>query len=117
MTKLVEDKANEPAVVQSLKHEITGLIEVQPEGGKVSRAAGASPQLEAGNWYLPHPKIASWVDGFIAECSAFPGGVNDDQVDAWSQGAKRLLTVKAKPARASRTEPAGPFGDHDWMGR
>ena len=46
MTKLVEDKANGPAVVQSLKHEITGLIEVQPEAGKVSRAAWASPQLE-----------------------------------------------------------------------
>jgi hypothetical protein len=37
------------------------------------------------------------------------GVINDDQVDASSQGAKRLLTVKAKPARASRTEPAGPF--------
>ena len=68
-----------PAVVQSLRHEIEGL---KPEGGKISRAAAASPQLEAGNWYLPHPMIAPWVEKFIAECSAFPAGANDDQVDA-----------------------------------
>jgi predicted phage terminase large subunit-like protein len=92
--KLVEDKANGPAVIQSLRHEIAGFVEVNPEGGKVSRAAAASPQLESGNWYLPHPMLARWVEGFIGECAAFPAGAHDDQVDAWSQGAKRLLTVK-----------------------
>jgi len=46
--KLVEDKANGPAVIQSLKHEITGLLEVNPQGGKMSRAAGVSPEVEAG---------------------------------------------------------------------
>ena len=50
---MVEDKANGPAVIQSLKREISGLVEVNPEGGKISRAAAASPQLESGNWYLP----------------------------------------------------------------
>jgi len=59
--KLVEDKANGPAVIQSLRHEIAGLVEVNPEGGKVSRAAAASPQLESGNWYLPHP---CWPPGW-----------------------------------------------------
>src|SRR4029077_3822102 len=58
--KLVEDKANGPAVIQSLQHEIGGLVEVNPEGGKVSRAAAASPQLESGNWYLPHPMLKEW---------------------------------------------------------
>ena len=32
--KLVEDKANGPAVVQSLRHEIAGIVEVNPQGGK-----------------------------------------------------------------------------------
>ena len=41
--KLVEDKANGPAVIQSLRHQIGGLVEVNPEGGKMSRAAAASP--------------------------------------------------------------------------
>jgi phage terminase large subunit-like protein len=67
--KLVEDKANGPAVVQSLCHQIAGFVVVSPEGGKISRAAAASPQLN---------------------------GVNDDQVDAWSQGSKRLMTVGGK---------------------
>ena len=34
--KLVEDKANGPAVIQSLRHEIGGFVEVNPEGGKIS---------------------------------------------------------------------------------
>lgn len=96
--KLVEDKANGPAVVQSLRHEIAGFVEVNPEGGKISRAAAASPQLESGNWYLPHPMLAPWVEQLIGECAAFPAGSHDDQVDAWSQGAKRLIHVGPKPA-------------------
>ena len=40
-TKLVEDKANGSAVIQVLRHELTGMIAVQPEGGKVARAAAA----------------------------------------------------------------------------
>ena len=54
--------------------------------------------LRTVNWYLPHPQLAPWVDGFINEFAAFPAGVNDDQVDAWSQGAKRLMTVMGKLA-------------------
>jgi predicted phage terminase large subunit-like protein len=88
--KLVEDKANGPAVLQSLKHEITGLKEVNPEGGKMSRAAAVSPEVEAGNWYLPHPRIAPWLAGFVEECACFPHGAHDDQVDAWSQGGNYL---------------------------
>jgi hypothetical protein len=48
--KLVEDKVNGPAVVQSLCHQIAGFVEVNPEGGKISRAAAASPQLVAAFW-------------------------------------------------------------------
>jgi predicted phage terminase large subunit-like protein len=114
--KLVEDKANGPAVVQSLRHEIGGLVEVNPEGGKISRAAAASPQLESGNWYLPHPLLKQWVDGFIAECAAFPTGANDDQVDAWSQGAKRLLHFRAEAVPRSSVSPRRYGGLYAWMG-
>jgi predicted phage terminase large subunit-like protein len=115
--KLVEDKANGPAVIQSLRHEIAGLVEVNPEGGKVSRAAAASAQLESGNWHLPHPVLAPWVEEFIGEFSAFPAGAHDDQVDAWSQGAKRLLFVRPKlPRRVPMTDyRAYARGDRGWM--
>lgn len=91
--KLVEDKANGPAVIATLTREIIGLIAVDPQGGKASRAAAISPQVEAGNVWLPDPSIAPWVDDFIAECSAFPNGAHDDQVDAMSQALLRLGTM------------------------
>ena len=114
--KLVEDKANEPAVIQSLRHEISVFVEVNPEEGKVSRAAAASPQLESGNWYLPHPLLVRWVESFIGECAAFAAGAHDDQVDAWSQGAKRLLTVRTPKRTPQYVPPRAYSGDRDWMG-
>lgn len=88
--KLVEDKANGPAVIATLKNEIPGLIAVNPEGGKVVRAQAASPDIEAGNVYLPNPSVAPWVHDFIEECAAFPNGANDDQVDAMTQALIRF---------------------------
>lgn len=90
--KLIEDKANGPAVIATLKREISGLIPVNPEGGKVVRAQAASPDVEAGNVYLPHPSIAPWIHDFVEEFAAFPNGTHDDQVDCMSQAFLRLQT-------------------------
>jgi predicted phage terminase large subunit-like protein len=114
--KLIEDRANGPAVIQSLRHRIAGLVDVNPEGGKISRAAAASPQLESGNWYLPHPMLKPWVEGFVDECAAFPGGAHDDQVDAWTQGAKRLLRDRPKRIQPPLTSLSINTGDRSWMG-
>lgn len=83
--KLVEDKANGPAVIQLLHREIPGLVAVTPEGGKVSRAYASTPFIEAGNVYLPHPYTAPWVYDFIEECARFPTGAYADQVDTMTQ--------------------------------
>jgi len=88
--KLIEDKANGPAVIQELRHDVSGLIEINPEGGKIARANAVSPQVESGNVYLPHPAIAPWVEAFIEEAASFPNGRNDDQVDAMTQALNRL---------------------------
>ncbi len=114
-TKLVEDKANGSAVIASLRHEISGIIAVNPEGGKRARAAAASSQLESGNWYVPHPRIAPWVEPFIAEFAAFPNGANDDQVDAWTQGAKRLMKFQPKPLRMHVYYQERDYGERGWM--
>jgi predicted phage terminase large subunit-like protein len=87
--KLIEDKANGSAVIQVLSREIPGILPVNPEGGKVARAAAVSPLIEAGNAYLPHPQYAPWVNDFIEECAAFPNGTHDDQVDAMTQALLR----------------------------
>jgi predicted phage terminase large subunit-like protein len=62
--KLVEDKANGPAVISMLQTEISGLIAVNPEGGKISRAHAVSAVVEAGNVFLPASNdraMGGWV--------------------------------------------------------
>ncbi len=86
--KLIEDKANGPAVIQMLKREVAGLIPVNPEGGKMVRAQAVSPDIEAGNVYLPEG--APWIGDFVEECAAFPNGKHDDQVDSMTQALNRL---------------------------
>ena len=85
---LVEDAANGVAVVQSLKQKAAGIVAVKPLGGKESRAAAVAPLIESGNVLLPIR--ASWAQDFVEECSAFPNGVNDDQVDAMSQALAKI---------------------------
>jgi predicted phage terminase large subunit-like protein len=93
VAKLIEDKANGSAVIQMLAHEIGGILPVNPEGGKVARAAAVSPLIEAGNIFLRHPLRAPWVNDFIEECAAFPNGAHDDQVDAMTQALLRWNMV------------------------
>jgi predicted phage terminase large subunit-like protein len=89
--------------VQLLRKKVTGLISVRPEGGKVSRGYAASPEVEAGNVYLPHPHIAAWVDGFIGNCAAFPNAAHDDDVDAFTQAIIRWQQLRTR-RRASSQE-------------
>ncbi len=90
--KFIEDKANGPAVIQMLKKEVSGLIPVNPEGGKMVRAQAVSPDIEAGNVHLPN--LAPWVNDFVEECAAFPNGKHDDQVDAMTQALNKLRQVR-----------------------
>jgi predicted phage terminase large subunit-like protein len=87
--KLIEDKANGPAVISLLRNSIAGLVPVNPDGGKVARASAILPDLEAGNIYLP--KNVGWIDEFLHEASAFPRGAHDDQVDAMTQAIRRMM--------------------------
>lgn len=93
-TKLVEDKANGPAVIQMLKNKVPGLIPVNPEGGKIVRAQAVSPFIESGNVYLPEPNRAPWIHDYIEEFSVFPNGLNDDCVDSTTQALHRLASRK-----------------------
>lgn len=104
--KLIEDKANGPAIIQMLGKRIPGIVAVNPEGGKIARANAVSGAIEAGNVYLP--KYASFTGDFVDECSAFPNGVHDDQVDCMTQALNRLLFQFAD----SPTPPEPPFPFH-----
>lgn len=90
--KLVEDKANGTAVMDSLRKEVPGLVAVEPHGSKYARASAVSPFVEAGNVWFPSAEVALFdVDGLIEEAVAFPNAAHDDQVDALSQALARFF--------------------------
>ena len=90
--KLVEDKANGSAVIDTLKSKVGGIIPINPKESKYARANAVSPYIESGNVWLPTPEIALFeVESFIEEAAAFPNAAHDDRVDAASQALNRLL--------------------------
>lgn len=89
--KLIEDKANGTAVMNALRLVVGGMIGVEPDGSKESRAAAVSPFVEAGNVWLPAPEIAPWVGDLVEEAAAFPNAAHDDRVDTLTQALNRLL--------------------------
>lgn len=109
LLKLVEDKANGPAVIAMLGRTVPGIVPIEPDGSKVARAAAVSPLVEAGNVWLPASlgvdgePFAPWADEVIEECAGFPTAKHDDDVDALSQALNRLVVM---PLRAG-----ADFGD------
>lgn len=96
--KLFEDKANGPAVEQSLRREVTGIIMLEPKtlgGSKEGRANAVAPLFEAGNVLVPSPSVAPWIEAWREEMASFPFAKNDDDVDATTQALVYLSTKKA----------------------
>jgi predicted phage terminase large subunit-like protein len=90
LAKLVEDKANGSAVVDTLKKDIRGIIPVEPQGGKVARANATAPLYAAKNVWHPDPIRCPWVVEHQNELIGFPKGRHDDSVDASSQALSYL---------------------------
>jgi predicted phage terminase large subunit-like protein len=89
-TKYVEDKANGPALISTLKSRIGGIEPVNPEGGKEARAHACTPLIKAGKVYLPHPAFFPWVNSFLNELTKFPKSKHDDRTDALTQALNKL---------------------------
>mgnify|MGYP003385825440 FL=1 len=89
----IEDKANGPAVIDTLKGMMSGLVPIEPDGSKLARAHAVTHVWEAGNVWLPHPDIAPWVKDLVGELTAFPAAANDDQVDAMTQALRQLYPL------------------------
>lgn len=105
---VIEDKANGPAVIDTLKHKISGLAVFDPKTSKEARAWSVTPECESGNVWLPHPGDPGneWVvEVLLPELRDFPHGKHDDQVDAFTQGllllrsGEGLLTFPRTPGR------------------
>lgn len=88
--KLIEKKANGDAIIDSMTSLIPGLIAINPEGGKVSRAHACSPAVQAGEVYLLDG--AEWTNKFIDQLAGFPNVKHDDMVDMFSQAMNYLAS-------------------------
>ena len=105
LEKLVEDKANGPALIATLRDEIPGLIPVSPDGGKEARLHSVAPLFAAGNVWLPHPAVCPWVSEVVAELVRFPRAPHDDDVDAATQALSRLSRF-GDPGIVFHTDPS-----------
>lgn len=121
--KLVEDKANGSAVIDTLNSKIPGLVPVNPTNSKYGRATAVSPFIESGNVFLPDKSVALFdAEALIEEAAGFPNGAHDDQVDATSQALARLLLhnsqtsalVEAMARRAAEEGITIPTAARDW---
>lgn len=93
---LIEDKANGPAVIDTLKGKVPGIIPIEPDGSKQARAMAITVYWEALNIFIPHETVAAWVRGFVSELTSFPAAAHDDQVDSMSQALRRLYPLAGK---------------------
>lgn len=86
-TRLVEDSANGPAIIDSLKDEVPGIRPWTARGSKESRYRAVTPDVERGEVLLPHPAEPGreWVPGLLAELRELPTSAHDDQGDALAQ--------------------------------
>lgn len=102
--KVIENKANGPAIVDLLRKEIPGMVEFNPKGSKEERAISVTPYFEAGNILFPDPREAPWVNDLIRDLLIFPKGMYKDTVDALVQG---ILYLMDKPAVTGPPRDAG----------
>lgn len=105
LAKFVEDKANGPAVMNSLAQRVPGMIPIEPEGSKTARANAISPFAHAGNIVLPDPSILPNVEELVEEAKSFPAGAHDDTIDAMSQATNRLLLMPLTDGLHDQIEP------------
>jgi predicted phage terminase large subunit-like protein len=94
-TKLVEDKANGPAIISTLRNDVPGIIAVQVRSSKESRLIATQPLFEAGNVYVPDPGLNPWVNDYTEELIGFPHMPHDDQVDATTMALAHYEKNKA----------------------
>ena len=92
LAKIVEDKANGPALIDSLARTVPGIIAWKPRGSKTERANSVAPVVEAGNFWVPDPRFCPWSQRYIDQMCNFPGVTHDDMVDMTTQGIDYLIT-------------------------
>lgn len=94
-TVLVEDKANGSAIISTLRHEMAGIIGVNPKGGKEARVHAVASAIESGHVYVPED--APWLEDYLDQWVGFPAVAHDDMVDSSTQALSHMLYVSGDP--------------------
>lgn len=120
MLKLVEDKANGPAIISVLQDKVPGLVAVNPgSDSKEARLASVEPLFAAGQVWFPDPEKARYADGrrgapwvpaCVHEVVTFPAAAHDDQVDALSQYLNHAASSGLAMLEAAMKNAASFFG-------
>lgn len=128
-SKVIENKANGPAVVSDLKSVVAGMEEFDPNkyGSKEARAWAIQGDQASGRILIPRPgteqpktltrfltlcaaeglaqpdTAADWVNGYIDELAQFPRAAHDDQVDVTTMA---VLWIRERGGTFSISSPA-----------
>lgn len=70
---LVEDKANGPAMLSSLRTKLKGLVPYEPSAHLEGRVRAIAPMIESGNAYLPGPRLERERFKFWRRVASEPG--------------------------------------------
>lgn len=89
--RLIENKANGPALENVLKLKVPGIILVEPEGSKTARVNAVTPLWEGLNVWLPDETIYPEIKEIVEEWVSFgPGCMFDDRTDTMTQALIRF---------------------------
>jgi len=81
--KLVEKKANGPAIVNTLEQEISGFVLCNPLGSKNARCVATTPAFAAKRVLVKADQ--DWTSQVVEEWCRFPRHKFDDNVDSMTQ--------------------------------
>ncbi len=114
VTKLIEAKANGPAILDALASEIPGMVPIETgstEGDKAARLSSVAPYFRGGNVVLPDPTMSGfgWVKDWIEEMCSFPNYPTNDRCDAASQ-ALTWIAQNSYGSRVSVSDAKGGTG-------
>lgn len=109
--KLIEDKANGPAIISALQFKIGGITPYTPKGSKYARAEAVTPLFADHRVVVPSTEIAPWVEDYINTLESFPMGKNDDDVDSTSQALVQYLYLLHNEAPPLSEVPLYNFDD------
>lgn len=95
---IIEAKANGEAIINMLDNDPMIKIPIyayKPTDSKEARAWAVTPQVSAGQVFLPDVTYERnrgelWVESYLTELTTFPGGAHDDYVDMTTQFLNRV---------------------------